>query len=56
MIWLDVDQPKAKDSQLIAEEFELKPLAVEDALGERQRPKLDHYDDHLFITTTRSST
>jgi magnesium transporter len=50
-IWrLDLDQPAEKDFALIAEEFELNPLAVEDALGERQRPKLDHYDDHLFIT------
>jgi magnesium transporter len=55
VIWLDVDQPKPKDFQLIAEEFELNPLAVEDALGERQRPKLDHYDDHLFITLYDSS-
>jgi magnesium transporter len=50
VVWLDVDQPKTDDFALIAEEFQLNPLAVEDALGERQRPKLDHYDDHLFIT------
>jgi magnesium transporter len=48
-VWLDIDQPKEADFALIAEEFQLNPLAVEDALGERQRPKLDHYDDHLFI-------
>jgi magnesium transporter len=35
---------------LIAEEFSLNPLAVEDARHERQRPKLDHYDDHVFIS------
>jgi magnesium transporter len=50
VVWLDLDQPKEADFALIAEEFQLNPLAVEDALGERQRPKLDHYDDHLFIT------
>jgi magnesium transporter len=49
VVWLDIDQPKEADFALIAEEFQLNPLAVEDALGERQRPKLDHYDDHLFI-------
>jgi magnesium transporter len=49
-VWLDIDQPKEADFALIAEEFQLNPLAVEDTLGERQRPKLDHYDDHLFIT------
>jgi magnesium transporter len=50
VVWLDLDRPKEADFALIAEEFKLNPLAVEDALGERQRPKLDHYDDHLFIT------
>jgi magnesium transporter len=50
VVWLDLDQPKEADFALTAEEFQLNPLAVEDALGERQRPKLDHYDDHLFIT------
>jgi magnesium transporter len=55
VVWLDVDHPDKDDFRLIAEEFELNPLAVEDALTERQRPKLDHYDDHLFITLYDSS-
>jgi magnesium transporter len=49
-VWLDVTEPTAKEFALIAEEFALNPLAVEDALAERQRPKLDHYDDHVFIS------
>src|SRR4051794_21993667 len=47
---MDVDHPSADEFALIAEEFTLNPLAVEDALHERQRPKLDHYDDHVFIS------
>src|SRR4051812_38147825 len=47
---MDVSQPTAQEFALIAEEFGLNPLAVEDALHERQRPKLDHYDDHVFIS------
>ena len=50
VVWLDLEQPKAEDLALIAEEFQLNPLAVEDATAERQRPKLDHYDDHVFIS------
>jgi magnesium transporter len=50
VVWMDVSQPTAKEFALIAEEFSLNPLAVEDALHERQRPKLDHYDDHVFIS------
>jgi magnesium transporter len=50
VVWLDLLEPQAHDLALIAEEFDLNALAVEDALHERQRPKLDHYDDHVFIS------
>jgi magnesium transporter len=50
VVWLDLEAPQADDLALIAEEFDLNPLAVEDAATERQRPKVDHYDDHLFIS------
>lgn len=50
VVWLDLDEPKPEDLALIADEFGLNPLAVEDARTERQRPKLDHYDDHVFIS------
>jgi magnesium transporter len=50
VVWLDLESPKAEDLALIAEEFSLNPLAVEDATTGRQRPKLDHYDDHVFIS------
>jgi magnesium transporter len=50
VVWMDITEPTEDDFTLIAEEFALNPLAVEDALHERQRPKLDHYDDHVFIS------
>jgi magnesium transporter len=50
VVWLDLEAPDRADIALVAEEFSLNPLAVEDATAERQRPKLDHYDDHLFIS------
>ncbi|HEX3823015.1 MAG TPA: magnesium transporter CorA family protein [Mycobacteriales bacterium] len=50
IVWLDVEAPNKDDLALLAEEFSLNPLAVEDATAERQRPKLDHYDDHIFIS------
>ena len=50
VVWLDVTDPTAREFALIAEEFSLNPLAVEDALSQGQRPKLDHYDDHVFIS------
>jgi len=50
VVWMDVTEPTQNEFDLIAEEFALNPLAVEDALNEGQRPKLDHYDDHVFIS------
>jgi magnesium transporter len=50
VVWLDLETPQADELALLQEEFALNPLAVEDATAERQRPKLDHYDDHLFIS------
>jgi magnesium transporter len=49
-VWLDYCSPTSEDLASIAEEFELHPLAVEDAVTEHQRPKLDRYDSHLFLS------
>jgi magnesium transporter len=49
-VWLDMCAPDADDLATISEELDLHRLAVEDAVQERQRPKLDRYDSHLFIT------
>jgi magnesium transporter len=50
VVWLDVAHPAAPEFAVIAEEFGLNPLAVEDALHGGQRAKLDHYDDHVFLS------
>jgi magnesium transporter len=49
-VWLDLHDADTADLQVITEEFGLHPLAVEDAVHEHQRPKLDRYDDHLFLS------
>ena len=49
-VWLDLRNPDHDDLTVLSEEFGLHPLAVEDAGHERQRPKLDRYRSHLFMT------
>lgn len=49
-VWFDLCRPTADDLAAISEELGLHPLAVEDAVHEHQRPKLDRYDSHLFVT------
>ena len=48
VVWLDLFDPDAGDLQIVVEEFGLHPLAVEDAVHDHQRPKLDRYATHLF--------
>lgn len=51
VLWIDVPDPTPETMERIAGLFHLHPLAVEDALQRRQRPKAEEYEDSLFITT-----
>jgi magnesium transporter len=48
-VWADFVSPTESDLEAIQEELGLHALAVEDAVHEHQRPKLDHYDSHKFL-------
>jgi magnesium transporter len=50
IVWLDLEKPTVEDLGVITEELGLHPLAVEDAVAEHQRPKLDSYENHLFLS------
>ncbi len=49
MGWLGLYRPNAQEMHEVSEELGLHELAVEDTLTGHQRPKLDHYGDHLFV-------
>ncbi|MFG2331930.1 magnesium and cobalt transport protein CorA [Streptomyces sp. NPDC048604] len=48
-LWVGLYEPTEEEFDLVTEEFTLHPLAVEDALKAHQRPKLEVYDDSLFL-------
>ncbi|AIJ23011.1 magnesium/cobalt transporter CorA [Amycolatopsis methanolica] len=50
VVWLDFVKPTEADLATISEELGLHRLAVEDAVHEHQRPKVDRYDSHAFLT------
>jgi magnesium transporter len=50
MVWLDLRDPDHEDLAVLQEEFGLHPVAIEDALVDRERPKVDRYRTHLFLT------
>ncbi|HZB30329.1 MAG TPA: magnesium transporter CorA family protein [Streptosporangiaceae bacterium] len=49
VVWLDLCAPAPEDLRVVSEELGLEPLAVEDALSEHERAKLDRYAEHLFL-------
>ena len=50
IVWVDLCGPTLEQLHELADELGLHELAVEDALGPHQRPKLDHYSTHLFFS------
>jgi magnesium transporter len=47
--WIGLYQPTPDEFEKVREEFNLHPLAVEDAIKAHQRPKLETYEDTLFV-------
>jgi len=49
-VWVGLYEPTENELATVEEEFGLHPLAVEDAFMAHQRPKLERYEDTLFLT------
>ncbi|WP_052743162.1 magnesium and cobalt transport protein CorA [Streptomyces mangrovisoli] len=49
MAWIGLARPTESELLSLAAEFDLHPLAVEDAMEAHQRPKLERYGDTLFV-------
>jgi len=49
MAWIGLYRPDADELSSLAAEFDLHPLAVEDAITAHQRPKLERYGSTLFV-------
>ena len=47
--WIGLESPTLAEMELVAAQFGLHPLAVEDALNPAQMPKVEIYGKHLFI-------
>jgi magnesium transporter len=47
--WIHIDSPRTADRDWLEEHFAFHPLDFEDVYSRNQRPKLDQYDDYVFI-------
>jgi magnesium transporter len=48
-VWIGLHEPTEDELEAVADLYDLHPLAVEDALSAHQRPKLERYEDSLFM-------
>ncbi|WP_332643467.1 magnesium/cobalt transporter CorA [Aeromicrobium sp.] len=49
-LWIGIGNPQTFELERVAATLGLHPLAVEDALEAHQRPKVERYTDHLFMS------
>ncbi len=48
-VWLDIKDPQENDVKLLRDEFHFHALAIEDAIKQHERPKIDSYDNYYFL-------
>ena len=49
LLWLDITNPSEDDIDLMVDTFKFHQLAIEDAIFPQNQPKIDDYEDYLFI-------
>jgi len=55
-VWFDVVDPGPSDLALLQEEFDLHPLAIEDAVSAHQRSKIEAYGDAYWFVVVHGVT
>jgi len=47
--WVNIEKPTPEDMAFLRQRYPFHPLDLEDCLSRLERPKIDEYDDYLFI-------
>src|SRR3954452_7294745 len=47
--WINIERPRIIDRTWLEEHFDFHPLDFEDVFSRNQRPKVDEYEDYLFV-------
>ena len=48
-VWLDLESPNEEEARVLSDVFHFHPLAIEDTLQDYGHPKIDTFDDHVFM-------
>ena len=52
LLWVDLDKPTDEETKFVLENvFEFHPLAIEDCVAPNSLPKVEDYEEYLFIVT-----
>jgi len=49
LTWFNIEQPTEKETEYLAKNYPFHPLDLDDCLSRIQRPKIDEYEDYLFL-------
>lgn len=49
LTWVYIEAPSINEVKFLEQRFNFHPLNLDDVLSRLQRPKIDEYEDHLFI-------
>jgi magnesium transporter len=49
LTWINIEQPTRLETDYLAQNYPFHPLDLDDCLSRIQRPKIDVYDDYLFL-------
>jgi len=49
LTWIYSEKPSHNEVKFLEQHFNFHPLNLDDVLSRAQRPKIDEYEDHLFI-------
>src|SRR3954452_7399881 len=47
--WINIERPRPIDRTWLEEHYDFHPLDYEDVFSRNQRPKVDEYEDYLFV-------
>ena len=47
--WTNIERPTPEDIEVLRRNYNFHPLDLEDCLSKIERPKIDEYEDYLFI-------
>ena len=49
LVWVDIEAPDEKENKILSDVFHFHPLTIEDAIETRNHPKVEPYNDYLFL-------